>query len=101
MQCLLTQLQLNSPGLHFHVHQYLVSYQTLQVKKKFYLRKGSNLGKHTSVSLISETGEFAEMTTKIRANRLLAEHTMTGKQELFLYLTDLENVFEEANNIKR
>lgn len=53
------------------------------------------------MSLISETGEFAEMTTKIRANRLLAEHTMTGKQELFLYLTDLENVFEEANNIKR
>lgn len=100
VQCLLTQLQLNFPGLHFHVHQYLVSYQTLQVKKKFYLRKGSNLGKHTSVSLISETGEFAEMTTKIRANRLLAEHTMTGKQELFLYLTDLENVFEEANNIK-
>jgi len=61
VQCLLTELPLNSPGLHFHVHQYLVSYQTLQVKKKLYLRKRSNLGEDRSVSLISETGKCAEM----------------------------------------
>ena len=90
VQCLLTELQLNSPGLHFHVHQYLASYQTLQVKKKFDLRKRSNLRKDRSVSLISETGKRAEMTTKIRANTFLAEHSMIGKQELFLYLSDLK-----------
>lgn len=49
------------------------------------------------MSLISESGEYAEMTTKIRTNSFLAEHSMTGKQELFLYFSDLKHVFEEAN----
>lgn len=54
VQCLLMKLQLNSPGLHFHVHQYLASYQTLQVKKKNYLTKEAILGRTDQGSLLQK-----------------------------------------------
>lgn len=43
---------------------------------------------------------FAEMTTKIKANRFLAARSIAGKRELFLYFYDLKNISEVANNMK-
>lgn len=73
------KLPLNSPGLHFHVHQYSASYQTLQVKKKINFKERSNLRKDRSVTLVSKAGMFAEVTIKIKADRFSAEYSMAGK----------------------